>query len=439
MRLQHVLMIAGALGALAIWPAFVTASANHAAAAASPTMAPVTPDYEYRDRYIAFYEKTANRDKYDQLLPRMLAGEYLQRYREHGDVGDILRAEHEARVSLERSPRANVGADMALSSALLDLHLFRQALLPVEDARRYGPHDASLLAREAGLYLEIGDYAKARAAIDAAQRLRNPDDSSVAIVRSRYDELTGHLARARSELAGPMTQLDSIFDAPAENRAWFHFHAGEMAFEAGDNAQAEADFKTALAIFPNYWHANAGLAQLYACEHRWSEALAAAQASANVIPFPNTLGYVADAQRALGQGDAAQQTDDLIVAIERIGNAQRLSDRLLSVYYAEHGVRKADALAIAERELEVRDDVLTEDTIAWAAAVDGKWDLARKAAAKAVRFHTQNALIDFHAGMIALHFGDRAEAKRRLSEALGLNPEFHPFYADQARRTLKGL
>jgi Tfp pilus assembly protein PilF len=65
--------------------------------------------------------------------------------------------------------------------------------------------------------------------------------------------------------------------------------------------------------------------------------------------------------------------------------------------------------------------------------------VARGAIRKAIRFDTENSLLQFHAGMIALHFGDRSEAKRRLERALALNPHFHQAYADQARATLARL
>ena len=438
-RATYWLVVAGAFAALAAWPAFIAGRADQAAAvAAAPTLAPVTPDYLYRDRTIAFYERAIRRDPLDQWSPRTLAGQYLQRYRERGDVEDVLRAERAARLSLAAQPLGNVPAAVVLSAALTELHDFRGALLPVKTVLPYGPHDTSLLAREAGLYLELGDYDRARALIERADDMPRPD-ASVAVVASRYDELTGHLARARRELVRPMEELDSIFDAPAENRAWFHFRAAQLAFEAGDAAGAERDYRVALQLFPNYWHANAGLAQLYAAEHRWNESLDAAQRAANVIPFPDILGYVADAERALGRAADAKRTDDLIVAIERIGNAQHISDRLLAVYYSEHRMRPGDALAIAERERSVRDDIFAEDTIAWAAAMDGKWDLARRAMKAAIRYDTEISLVQYHAGMIALHFGQREEAERRLQRALDLNPDFHPFYADRARETLATL
>jgi Flp pilus assembly protein TadD len=138
--------------------------------------------------------------------------------------------------------------------------------------------------------------------------------------------------------------------------------------------------------------------------------------------------------------EASAQTRDLIVAIEQIGNAYHVNDRLIAIYYSEHGIRLDDGLRIARREIAVRgDEVYAQDTLAWAAAMDGHWGEARSAMAKAVRYDTDDPRLQFHAGMIALHFGDTADAKLRLSRALALNPQFHPVYADEARLVLASL
>ena len=192
-------------------------------------------------------------------------------------------------------------------------------------------------------------------------------------------------------------------------------------------------------IFPNYSEANRFKARFECSLHRWEACRSDATASANIVPYPETLGYEADAERALGDRAAAAQTDGLIHTIERIGNTQHVSDRLLAIYYSEHRIDTADAYRIAKRELRARHDIFTEDTLAWAAAMDGHWNEARTWMKRAIRFDTENSLMQYHAGAIALHFGDRAEAKRRFQTALALNPSFHPFYADDARTQLARL
>jgi tetratricopeptide (TPR) repeat protein len=427
-----------AIAAVAAWPRFAESSAEHARADALPTMAPVTPDYLRRDTLIAFWERATNeRHRGDMISPRMLAEQYLQRYRERYDVDDVFRAERAAEASLTAQPRGNLPAELQLASIELTLHRFYAALDTTKAVEAWDAGDWSMNAREASLDLEIGDYATAARKLAAVPE-RDRDDAW-SVVDSRLLELTGHLAEARELLAVASAYQNSNFDAPAQQRAWYFFRQGEMAFEAGDNDAALGFERQALTVFPSEADAGRALARIECSLHQWSACMRDAAASAAIVPYPETLGYEADAQRALGQSDDAHRTDDLIVAVERLGDAQHITDRLTAIYYAEHGLHLADAYAIARNELRARDDVFTEDTLAWAAAMDGRWDEARRAVARAARWHTQNSLIDYHAGVIAEHFGRRDAAKDDFARALDLNPSFHPFYADDARKRLASL
>jgi len=441
LRLTKVSWIAAALAlaAIALWPAVVTQRENAARAALLPTPAPITADYLDRDRTIAFWEGMVRKHVADDMLsPRQLSLQYLQRYRERGDIDDVLRARRMAELSLYKQPRGNEGAQIELASVELTLHQFKAALAETKRIERLDPTEPEMRIREASLDLELGDYAGARRIIDRLLPRKNMDVSRDTLL-ARYEELTGRLAQARDLLARATAQENSVLDAPAQQRAWFFFRSGEMAFEAGDNDAALADEDRALALFPNYAEANRLKARFACALERWQTCREAAAASANVVPYPETLGYEEDADRALGAGAEAGRIADLIVTIEKIGNAQHISDRLLAIYYAEHHVRTADAYAIARRELSARDDIFSEDTLAWAAAADGRWNDARSAARKALRFDTENSLLQYHAGIIALHFGDRDEAKRRLGKALSLNPSFHQVYAADARALLARL
>ena len=428
-----------ALVALALWPEFIRHSESAARASSLPTMAPVTADYLDRDKQIAFWEGMVRKHLTgDTMSPTHLSSDYLQRYRERGDIGDVMRARRMAQLSLAANPRGNYAAEAELASVDLTLHRFKDALAITRAVEPIDPTSREMKVREASLDLEIGDYRGAKKILDALP-IGAAYDISRDTLLARYQELTGHLAEARETLEKPAAQMNAQFDAPAQARAWFPFRAGEMAFEAGDNDTALADEDESLKIFPDYSEANKLKAKFNCALKHWQACLDAATASANVVPYPETLGYEADAQRALGNADEAKRIDDLIVTIEKIGNAQRISDRLLAIYYSEHGFRRDDAYAIAKRELAVRDDIFTEDTLAWAAVADGRWDEARIASAKAMRLHTENALLDYHAGIIALHFGDKEQAKDRLTAALALNPSFHQVYADDARAQIARL
>ncbi len=433
-----------ALGAIAVWPWYAKNSADAVRAASLPTPAPVSADYENRDRLIAFWERAERKGlRGDLLSPEKLSGLYLQRYRERGDIDDVTRAVASAQQSLRARPYDNVPALVDLASADVALHRFKAALAITREIERMRTGDDAMPVREASLDLELGRYRDAQTIVAQVERRRAPADAADAVpadtLLTRYDELTGHLARARERFERTTAIENALYDEGAQQRAWFYFRSGELAFEAGDNDAAIADERQALTVFPNYSEANRLLAKFSCATHRWQQCLNAAKASADVVPYPEVLGYEVDADRALGFAQDAQQTDDLIATIEKIGNAQHVADRLLAIYYSEHHEHLDDAYAIATRELAVRNDLFTEDTLAWAAAMDGRWTEARRRIALAQNQGTENALLHYHAGIIAEHFGDRASATRELRAALALNPWFHPFYADDARAQLAAL
>lgn len=427
------------LVAIALWPTYVDHSTQVARASSLPTMAPITKDYLLRSKLITFWEGAVREHHHDDFLsPRQLSDQYLQRYRENGDIDDVLRSIAMAKLSLKEMPRGNVPARMELASADLTLHKFKESLALTKQAEVFMPPNSEMRIREASLDLEIGDYASVRRIIDAlppAQRFDIARDTLLV----RWHELSGHLAQARLEIERPTALMNSQFDAPAQSRAWFFFRSGELAFESGDNDGAIAFEKRAIDVFPHFADAFRAEARFECAIKAWSACLVSARASADIVPYPETLGYVEDAERALGDEPAATATAATILAVEKIGDSQHISDRLLAIYFSEHRIHNADAYRIARRELAARDDVFTEDTLAWAAAMDDRWDEARIAIAKAMQLGTENSLLLYHAGAIAEHFGDRATAKVDYQKALALNSQFHAVYADDARAQLAKL
>jgi tetratricopeptide (TPR) repeat protein len=438
MKLRATIITLGlALVALAGWPAFTAqhSSTSDAAVAAQFTPAPVTQDYLQRDRLVQFYERAVRRTPGDQIMARMLAGQYLMRFRERGDIGDLRRARIAAQQSLAIQPRMNSGAESELASVALAVHRFRDAQAYDADVLRMQPWSAGDVAALASTDMELGEYATAATLLGKQPGpYTDPTwESSIA----RLDELTGHLSAARVHIARGMQQVDSVIDNPAEARAWFHVRAGELGFESGDGRAAVRDLQDALAIFPNDAKAYNDLARVYGAEHRWPEALAAATHGSDLVPLPETLGYKADAERALGDHEGALETEDLIGAVERIGDTYGINDRAIAVYESEHGEHLDDAVRIARRDLAARDDLFAEDTLAWALAMDGRWTDARTHAEKAVATGIEDSRVQFHAGVIALKTDHLVEARDHLQRALAVNPQFHPMYADEARRLLQ--
>jgi len=141
-----------AVASLGAWPAFVSLRSGQAAADALPSMAPVTADYRYRDKLVAFWEGAVRQNaRNDMLSPRVLADQYLQRYRETGDIDDVLRAAHGRAVSAgaarrQRAGRSSHGGHAAHLTSFSGSAFFRPRSREVSPGRPE-PHDARGVAR----------------------------------------------------------------------------------------------------------------------------------------------------------------------------------------------------------------------------------------------------------------------------------------------------
>lgn len=437
MRVKSALVLtAGAIVALAVWPLLTVF--NGAAPAASPTPAPVLADYLGRNKTITLEEKIVSQNKGDQIFRRSLAAQYLQRFREQGDIGDVARAQAMAEQSLAIQPQMNTGARMALASVYLNYHNFRAALA-TEKAAYAAEHNALALPQEASILMETGRYAQAERILLHPPQPR-AKNTGWDVVQVRYLELTGHVREARELLARLIPVVDANLYEPAYDRSWFHLRAAQLAFESGDDDTARREFDESLRIFPDNYMALMWEARFYRAHKDWRRSLTAADRGADLYPIPQVLGYKADAQRALGDDSGARDTDALIRAEQRLFNVQGVNDRLLANYYAQRHEHLDEALDAAQADYKKRgDEVYADDTLGWVWAARGDWKRARTFAERATRWDTQDPAVQYHAGVIALHVGRRAEARRRLTAALETNPRFDAFDADDARAVLHSL
>ncbi len=418
----------------AAWPWF----ASHRAQATGIPPAPIPTDYRQRDRFISFYEAQVRQDSTDQITQRMLASEYLQRFRETGDLNDVTRARAMAIRSLSEQPQGNIQALSVIASSDVALHRFPAALAAERASLQGAPFDDNARAQIASILMEIGRY-------DEAERIlthptgSDPNPTWMSI-RARYNELVGNLAGARIEMAEATRLIDQMISAPAYTRSWYHTRDAQLAFEAGDDRTASSEFDEALRIYPDNAMALLFEAKFYRAHRDWQRTLAAAARSAELYPLPQALGYEADAQRALGDAEGARRSDELIRAEQRLFNVQGINDRLLAMYYAEHREHLGDALAEARADIVKRgDEIYSDDTMAWVLAMMGRWVQARVYAERAARYNTADPELQYHAGVIAWHTNHADEARQRLSAALAVDANFHPFYADDARSILSSM
>ena len=103
---------------------------------------------------------------------------------------------------------------------------------------------------------------------------------------------------------------------------------------------------------------------------------------------------------------------------------------------ADHDRDVADALRIACADVARRPDVYGDDVLAWTLFKNGRDAAAKRASSRALRLGTEDAMLHYHAGMIAAALGRSRVAARHLEQALALAPAFDVRQAPMARVAL---
>jgi tetratricopeptide (TPR) repeat protein len=156
--------------------------------------------------------------------------------------------------------------------------------------------------------------------------------------------------------------------------------------------------------------------------------------------MPMYVAELGDLYKKAGNPAEAARQYQLVQYIGLLGHInQVLHNRDLALFYADHDIKLDEALALAHKEFEVRHDAYTWDALAWALYKNGKYQEASDAMDNALRPGVKDALLFFHAGMIANRLGQTTQARERLQQAISLNPKFHVIYADVAREQLQSL
>jgi tetratricopeptide (TPR) repeat protein len=210
-------------------------------------------------------------------------------------------------------------------------------------------------------YIEMGEYDKGAEAYQKMVSLR-PDLASynrAAHYHFLYGDVPGAIAIMRKA-------IEAGSSSP-ENIAWCMVDLGNIYFKTGQLALAEQAFTDALRTFKSYHPAYAGLGRVLADTGDIKGAIANYRRAQEITPLPDYASALFDLYKKSGQDDLAAQQMDLLDVIDKVSIASgEKANRNLVLAFADHDVKLARALQLAEGELEFRRDVYSYDALAWA-------------------------------------------------------------------------
>jgi tetratricopeptide (TPR) repeat protein len=354
----------------------------------------------------------------------------MQKARETADFGFNGSAADTITRSLSIEPD-NYDALKLRAKLQLTYHRFAEALETARRAQTVRIDDHDVWGQVTDALVELGDYP---AAVKSAQKMMDlrPDSSSYARV--------SYLRSLHGDTYGAIQAMNAAVRAADPNdreaMAWCRVQLGNELMNAGKLAEAESQFDDALRIFPDHrlgLHAKArariatgdlqAAVEIY--EHDYARSASA-----------DTAQALGDLYKLLGREDLAKSWYEKFEPLEKENATIERSWRHMLNYWLDHEKNLEEALALATREYEVRKDIFTCDSLAWALFKNGRVKEAKKMIDETLRTDSKDARINYHAGLIYSSLRIPDKAAKYLRRAAAMNSAFDPIQYQAAQRLL---
>jgi tetratricopeptide (TPR) repeat protein len=421
----------------------LTTPVSNRAPSAAPTDDPARPSasppgsagpaaYSPTVDTIARLEAEIATDPSDATKQRDLGFALLQRIRETADPTLYAPAERAFDLARGLDP-GDALTLVGIGGLQLGKHQFAAALASGQKAVAMSPRLDTAHAVVVDALVELGRYDEAQAAAD--EMLGLTLDLTTLTRASYLAELHGHLPAALSA----MRMAAKAPSLAPENIAFVDAQIGNLLVYTGDPVAAADAYRAALTLVPAHAPSVAGEARLAVGAGRLDDAIALFGRAADIVPLPEYVIALGEAQMAAGHADDATRSFKVARAeIQLFKSTGVVVDLDLALFEADHG-DPAQALAFARTARAATPTVRADDALGWALHRLGRDEEAKRWSDEALRLGSRDPLFRYHAGAIAAALGNGPEARTDLQLALSTDPGFSPTGAAEARRILAGL
>ena len=348
-----------------------------------------------------------------------------------------------------------------------DPTLYAPAAAAFQAAHALDPEDALVLVGIGGLQLGKHQFAEALVSgqqaiamsptlvpahavvVDALVELGRYDEADLAAqemfgLRSNLPTLTrvSYLAELHGQLDTALSAMRLAARSPGlapENTAFVDGLLGNLLVYSGDPVGAVTAYRDALAILPAHAPSIAGQGRLAVAAGMLDEAIRLFQRASDILPLPEYVIALGDAQAAAGRtADAVRSFKLARAEIQLFQATGVVVDLDLALFEADHG-DPARALDLATTAYAATPTVRAADARGWALHRLGRDKEAKRYADEALRLGSRDPLLRYHAGAIAAALGDANVARRDLELALATDAGFSATGAAEARRILASL
>jgi len=381
---------------------------------------------------IAELEAAIKANPSDENSQRDLGFALLQRIRETADPSLYPPAEA-AFDAAQRLAPDDAQVYVGIGGLQLGKHQFAHALETGQKAVALSPSLDSARAVVVDALVELGRYDEAQKAADA---MLGVSLDLTTLTRASY------LAELHGDLPTALAALRRAAQSPSlapENIAFVDALLGNLLVWTGDPGGAANQFDAALALLPTHGPSLAGKARLAVGAGDLDEAIRLFGHAADIVPLPEYVIGLGEAQSAAGKTEDAARSFKLAGAEIDLFKANGVSvDLDLALFEADHGDPER-ALEYAQAAYKATPTIRAADALAWTLHRLGRDKEALKRSDEALRLGSLDPLFHYHAGAIAATLGDAKRARTELESALKTDPGFSATGVAEAKRILAGL
>lgn len=374
---------------------------------------------------------------------------WVRKARGSTDPGFYFNAKSCAQLALHLQPKL-AAAEHLLAAALLSDHKFAEVKALAQAIVQRDEDDQPAWGLLSDARLELGDM---DGAMDAAQRMVDIKPNLPSYARA------AHLMWLQGDSSAAKRTYQKAIAAGAEQqdkepRAWVVCEAARVFYLEGDYAGADAGYKTALSWQAGYPPALVGRGRVAMAQGKWKTAADYFRRAYEQTPLIRTAGLwftalVTSEQKAAVEGE----TNATLAAAENgappfqartllqrmLKDGPRQDPHALAAFLVRHGLRRAQALALAQDNYRSRPGQESLDIYAWALYRTGQTQQAVSLLQQSTAQRTPHPEFIFHRGAIALAGGDKQEGAALLRRAQDLSPRHHPVMNRELRGLIAGL
>jgi tetratricopeptide (TPR) repeat protein len=371
-------------------------------------------------------------DPRDETSQVALGFALLQRIRETADPSLYAPAEAAFDAARALSPD-DAQVYVGIGGLQLGKHRFADALVTGRRAAALSPTLPAARAVIVDALVELGRY---DVADEAAGEMLALGSDLTTLTRVSY------LAELRGKLDIALTAMRLATTSPGlapENTAFAEALLGNLLVYSKDAPGAADAYRMALSIVPSHAPSIAGQGRLAVGAGKLDDAISLFQRAADIVPLPEYVIALGDAQAAAGRpADASHSYAVAKAEIQLFQATGVVVDVDLALFEADHGDPN-EALRLAQAGYAATPTVRAADAVAWALHRLGRDHEAKQHSDEALRLGSIDPVLRYHAGAIDAALGDTDAARRNLQLALDTDPGFSAMGAAEARRILATL